>query len=186
MKLKKIVLTMLVGLALTSCKKDDPIIPNEEEVITTVIYTLTPEEGAEETVVLKYYTDGSNTTDGIYTQTGVVQKNATYIGALKVLNETTDPVDDVTLEIEEEAVDHQFFYIKPQGVNVNYLDKDANKHPIGLSTKFITDNDFVGGNLTIILRHEPNKFGENVSDGDIMNAGGGSDLEVVFNLNDED
>ncbi|MDO3694766.1 type 1 periplasmic binding fold superfamily protein [Wenyingzhuangia sp. chi5] len=185
MKLKKLVIAMLVGLAFTSCQKDDPIIPNEEEVITTVIYTLTPEVAAEETVVLKYYSDGTNTNNGTYTQTGIIKKNTTYTGVLKVLNETTDPVDDITLEIKEEALDHQFFFTKPQGVNINYTDKDDNQHPIGLSTKFITDNDFNGGDLTITLRHQPNKSGANVPEGDITNAGGETDVEVVFNLNDE-
>ena len=36
------------------------------------------------------------------------------------------------------------------------------------------------GNLTITLRHLPNKSGVNVPGGDITNAGGGTDAEVVF------
>jgi hypothetical protein len=36
------------------------------------------------------------------------------------------------------------------------------------------------GNLTITLIHEPDKFAEGVSGGNIENAGGSTDAEVVF------
>lgn len=32
---------------LTACEKDDPVIPNEEELITTLTYTLTPSGGVQ-------------------------------------------------------------------------------------------------------------------------------------------
>jgi len=42
---KYLLLTFLAGsLLITSCK-DDPEPPNEEEIITTVMYTLTPDGG---------------------------------------------------------------------------------------------------------------------------------------------
>jgi hypothetical protein len=41
------------------------------------------------------------------------------------------------------------------------------------------------GTLTITLRHEPNKDGDNVADGDITNAGGETDVEVTFNIDVE-
>ena len=34
--------------------------------------------------------------------------------------------------------------------------------------------------MTVILRHEPDKAGAGVSDGDITNAGGETDIEVTF------
>ena len=36
------------------------------------------------------------------------------------------------------------------------------------------------GNLTIILRHDLDKNGAGVSSGNIANAGGETDIEVVF------
>ena len=36
--------------------------------------------------------------------------------------------------------------------------------------------------INIILRHEPNKKGLGVSDGDITNAGGETDIEVSFDI----
>ncbi len=48
MKQLYIYLIVLSSFIITSCEKDepdDPIIPNEQEVITTLNYTLTPESG---------------------------------------------------------------------------------------------------------------------------------------------
>ena len=44
----------------------------------------------------------------------------------------------------------------------------------------LTTGDAASGNITIILRHEPVKDAEGVSDGDITNAGGETDISVTF------
>lgn len=41
-------------LCFTSCDSDNPFIPNEEEVITTVVLTFTPSDVKEETVEFTY------------------------------------------------------------------------------------------------------------------------------------
>ena len=38
------------------------------------------------------------------------------------------------------------------------------------------------GAFTITLRHEPNKSGMNVNTGDITNAGGETDVQVIFDI----
>jgi hypothetical protein len=38
------------------------------------------------------------------------------------------------------------------------------------------------GSLTIILRHEPDKSAPGVSEGDIANAGGETDIQLNFEL----
>ena len=48
-------LFLALPLLLTSCDKDDPVIPNEEELITTVNYTLTSSDGQD--VVLLSFVD---------------------------------------------------------------------------------------------------------------------------------
>ena len=56
-----------------------------------------------------------------------------------------------------------------------------NGHPIGLQIK-MTTGMATTGMLTIILRHEPNKDATGVSDGDITNAGGETDIEITFDI----
>ncbi len=186
--MKKINPLLLLGmfsmLFAFACKKDepeDPIIPNEEEVITTLILTLNP-DGPGNPVVLTFEDlDG----DGGIAPTisgGVLDTNTTYNGSLELLNELENPAQDITEEIEEEAVDHQFFFQPSDNIlSVAYDDMDANGNPIGIST-ILTTTEAGIGTLTITLRHEPNKEAPGVSTGDITNAGGETDIEVTFNV----
>ncbi|MGB0425105.1 MAG: type 1 periplasmic binding fold superfamily protein, partial [Flavobacteriales bacterium] len=82
----------------------------------------------------------------------------------------------------EEDEEHQFFFSSDlTGATTSYSDMDSNGNPVGLSSVLQT-NDAETGTLTITLRHEPNKEGTGVSDGDITNAGGETDIEVTFNV----
>jgi hypothetical protein len=100
-------------------------------------------------------------------------------------NKTLDPTDDeyvVTTEILEEDVDHQFFFNASNGLNVFdfvYADADVDGNPIGQQF-IIEDVSGSGGDLNIVLLHEPNKNADGVSDGDITNAGGDTDIEITF------
>ncbi|MFT4679714.1 MAG: hypothetical protein ACI9HG_001830 [Flavobacteriales bacterium] len=175
---------VLALLCSTSCKKDqpeDPIIPNEEEVITTINFTLTPEDGGTP-VVLSFQDldgDGGNTPSIIG---GTLTANATYNGELELLNELEDPAGNISEEVLEEAEDHQFFFQTSfSGLNIAYNDADANGNPVGLES-ILTTTEAGSGTLTIILRHEPNKEAAQVSSGDITNAGGETDIEVTFDI----
>lgn len=185
MKTKSIFLGMLsAAFVFTACKDDEPdapIIPNEEEVITTLSYTLVPDGGGD-TVVLSFQDlDGDGGNAPIISD-GVLQANTVYTGTLELLNELVDPTEDITEEVAEEADEHQFFFPTTiVGLDVDYGDMDADGNPIGIETTLSTlDTD--SGTLTIILRHEPDKGAAGVADGDIANAGGETDIEVIFNV----
>ena len=51
---------------------------------------------------------------------------------------------------------------------------------MGLEFTLTTAATAMTGNLTITLRHEPSKNAVGVSDGDITNAGGETDVQAVF------
>ncbi|MEO1713252.1 MAG: type 1 periplasmic binding fold superfamily protein, partial [Bacteroidota bacterium] len=91
--------------------------------------------------------------------------------------------EDITREIEEEDDEHQLFYQIASDLNltVAYEDADGNNNPVGLLTT-ITTGDASTGTLTVTLRHEPAKDASGVSDGDIANAGGETDIEVIFDV----
>ncbi|GLR15434.1 hypothetical protein GCM10007940_00490 [Portibacter lacus] len=164
-----------------SCEKDDPIIPNEEEVITTLIYTLTPENGGDPVVMSFIDLDG----DGGDAPTITAQplaSNTTYNGVLELLNEQETPAESITEEISEEANDHQFFFdTDVEGLTVTYSDEDSDGNPLGLATK-LTTSSVQSGSLTITLRHEADKSASGVKDGEIANAGGETDIEVTFDV----
>ncbi len=105
-----------------------------------------------------------------------------YNGSLSLLNEIESPADNITAEIFAEAEEHQFFFETTlTAMAVAYADTDADGNPIGLATT-VTTGDAEMGTLTITLRHEPVKDGVGVSDGDITNAGGETDIEVTFDV----
>jgi hypothetical protein len=173
---------LFLALLSLACKKDDPVIPNEEELITTLNYQLVPEAGGD-TVVLSFKDiDGDGGNAPIITK-GVLKPNTTYSGTLSLLNESVSPVGDITKEVNEENEQHQFFFEKSSSLDaaIYYKDVDANADPLGLKTSLVTGATS-SGTLVITLRHQPNKKAEGVSDGSITNAGGETDIEVLFNI----
>ncbi len=169
---------LCISIALNSCEKD-PQIPNEEELITTVTYTLTPVSGGDP--IIFSFTD----LDGDGGQSPVVvlgrpKANTVYDAMVGLYNESVSPVDTITKEVSEEALEHQFFYtFSDLNASFIYTDLDTGNHPIGITTK-VTTGEPSEGLVTIILRHLPDKFASGVSEGDISNAGGETDIEISF------
>ena len=163
----------------TSCESDDDtIIPNEEELITTVNYILTPAEG--ESITLSFQDLDGDGGEEPTINVDTLASNQTYTGSLLLLNESESPAENISDEVEEEDQEHQFFFASTtSGLTISYNDEDANGNPLGLSTT-ITTGEAGSGTVTVTLRHEPNKSASGVSDGDITNAGGETDIEVTY------
>jgi hypothetical protein len=184
--LKISAIALIAALTFSSCNNDDDdsIPVNEEELITTVTAIYTPVDGG--TVVTLQYKDldGEGANAPLITVSSAFAKNKTYNGTVTFKNESVNPAEDITPEIVEEGVDHQLFYQTTGTLNAftygtassNF---DKNGKPVGLQSIFTT-TEAASGNITITLRHEPNKSAANVSAGDITNAGGSTDAEVSF------
>lgn len=174
----------MIGMLFMACNDDDPVIQNEEEVITTLTYTLSPSGGGADLVFSFLDLDG----DGGVAPTilgGTLQPNEEYTATITAKNQQAVPEEDITAEILEEAVDHQFFFQSTvSDIVVEYDDQDENGQPLGIKTKVKTGST-ASGTLTITLRHEPNKTAAGVANGEIANAGGETDIEVVFPINVE-
>lgn len=172
---------------IVSCSNDDdasiPPPVNEEEVITTLIVTFTP-QGSGTNIELKTQDlDGDGPDAPVVTISGSFEANTTYIGTVEFLNELENPAKDITVEVSEEALEHQVFFIVTNNLGtVTYNDIDSDGNPIGLDITFQTANTGtpINGAMTVTLRHEPNKGAAGVSDGDIANAGGETDIQATF------
>lgn len=178
MKHLKLALFALLAFTLFSCSDDDSAPVNEEEVITTVKVTLV--DGGTTITLQSQDLDGEGPDVPVVTVSGNLDPNTTYLGSVEFLNELESPAEDITEEVVEEGTEHQVFYqlINSLGT-ITYDDVDSNGDPIGVEFTFVT-GDPGNGNLTVTLRHEPNKDASGVSDGDITNAGGSTDAEVIF------
>lgn len=176
------ILILFHSILLSNCGKSDPEIPNEEELITTLKYTLTPAAGGNPVIFSFKDLDGDGGNAPVIA-TGILAANTSYLGNLELLNELTQPVTNITEEIRTEGTAHQFFFRLSGGLisTIQYDDSDTDGRPLGIKTKLSTSS-VSAGSLTITLRHEPDKSAQGVANGDITNAGGETDIEITFNV----
>jgi hypothetical protein len=181
--IKNIVILVYISSIFAACSSDeDPVIINEEELITTVRATLIPEGGGAEVILESVDLDGDGPNEPTIEVNGTFNPNTMYAGTLKILNEAESPAEDITLEIMEEDEDHQFFFSFTNDIaTATYGDEDSNGNPVGVQFNLLTGAAGSSG-FTIILRHEPDKAAADVNTGDITNAGGSTDVQVTFNI----
>ncbi len=173
---------VLSGFGFFSCTKD-PVIENQEELITTVEAVFSP-EGAGQNVTYSFFDeDGNGGKSPVISASGNLISGLPYKVTVRFGNAAVVPFQDITSEIQTEAEDHQVFYVFGAGlqesVTQEYLDRDTNGLPLGLSAR-MTPKNAGDGTLTIMLRHLPDKKAAGVSAGNPANAGGETDVEVVF------
>lgn len=179
--LKKLSIAIITLLFITSCSDDnDPILVVEEEVITTMTVTLTPDGGGTAIILKTQDLDGDGPNAPVVTVSGNLAAGTTYNGSIELLNETESPAEDITEEVEELDDEHQFFFQATNALaTFNYSDTDGDGNPVGLSFTLTAGNAGTG-TVTITLIHEPIKDASGVSEGNIANAGGESDIEAIF------
>lgn len=167
---------LTVSLLATSCDNDDdtPEEVNEEEVITTLRVSLAGTAG--NVVMQSTDLDGDGPDAPVVAVIGELAANSTYEGEVTFLNETEDPAEDITEEVEEESDEHQVFFTAGGGLDVatTYTNFDGDGNPLG-TTFTLTTGDASTGTFTVTLRHEPVK----PNDG-LASAGGETDIEVTF------
>lgn len=177
----------LVAASLTACKKDkedtptpQPVPVNEEELITTLILTFTDAATPGNVYELRFTDqDGDN---GMAPEiTGdTLPAGTTLQLAVRVLDESGAPPEEITDEILLEDEEHQFFFqVTDADLQIAYADADADGQPVGLSN-VATTGAASTGSLRVTLIHEPVKTAAGVSAGLIDNAGGETDIEVTL------
>lgn len=177
--LQVVAFAFLTVLFTSSCSNYDNPPVNEEELITTVAVTFTG--GGQIITLTSRDLDGDGPNSPVITQTGGNFVNGTtYAGTVSFLNELENPAEDITEEVAEEGEEHQVFYQITNNLGAFvYTDADADGNPIGLAFTYTSPNSGTGS-LVVTLKHEPNKSAAGVSSGNIANAGGETDVEVMF------
>jgi hypothetical protein len=176
------VLTLLTVGMLASCSDDDNAIApvNEEEVITTVTATFTPQAGGAAVVLTSRDLDGDGPQAPVVSVSGNFAAGAVYNGAVTFANEMVNPAEDITEEVHAEGDHHQIFYQQNGLGNFVYADQDEDGNPIGLAVTYTAAAAPTTGTLTLTLVHHPEKTAAGVADGNIANAGGSTDAQVSF------
>ncbi|ABG60943.1 hypothetical protein [Cytophaga hutchinsonii] len=169
-----------------SCKKDDkdvasPVNPNETELVTTVKLIIKPVSNTAAEMYASYRDLDGDGGNAPIIDTIRLDANTEYHVQVLVLDETKNPVDTTSKEIEAEKDEHQFFYSKigTYELTTNYLDFDDNNVPVGLSMNIQTGSAFVQktNKLQVVLKHQP---GLKPITGNGNASLGETDLEVNF------
>ena len=184
--MKKQVLKLSLGLALigalfSSCKKDDPVETNEEEVITTMKLTFVPVGGG--TTLTYQFDDPDVTFVTTATQDEIIlAPSKAYNVTVQLLNKTETPVADITTEVQAEADAHRFYYAPTAGSNivVSGLNNDSDGVPLGITSTWTT-GAVATGKLKVTLRHYPGTPPGKAAADAVDSPKSGTDIEVEFN-----
>ena len=172
------VLVFVLSVMLSSCKKDPIVDPNEEELLTTVRITLTEKISGTQSVFEFKDLDGEGGQAPSKFDQIVLNTQTAYDCSLEFLNESADPIDDITAEILEEGEDHEIFFSATNSlVAFSNLSKDINDLPLGLTSTWTSSNATGNGTLTVTLKHKPGTkaSGDPVSKGE-------TDVSLDFTL----
>jgi len=178
MIMKKYALILALGLlwGAMSCKKDNDVDPNEEELITTLKVSLLPSGSTTPLVFTFRDPDGPGGAAPTVFDSIIVDANRSYAATLQFLNESVSPAEDITAEISAESNDHQI-YFQPAtvAINVSNLNTDGKGLPLGLTSTWQTGTAGIG-KMKITLKHKPGSkaAGDPVTKGE-------TDVEVEFN-----
>lgn len=171
----------LTATFMVGCKKDDDAPKpssstppaNEEELITTVKITFVDTAGVEPNVVV-FFRDPDGDGGNAPTQFDTIRlaANSVYNATLEVLDESKNPVENITTEIQEEADEHIFCFT-PTNVNLSIIRTDSDgTYEIGLASQWTVGNASIG-TTQVVLKHQPG-----VKDGTC--APGDTDVELNF------
>jgi len=183
----------------TGCD-DDPAKENTPELITQVKLTFTPLTTGSTVVVTATDPDGAGPQSLVVDGPIMLTQSTTYDLSIELINGLLNPSDDgydITAEVEEEADEHQFFFRFSDGVfssptgtgnikdnastptgPINYQDADVNGKPLGLVTRWVTDNVEVSGkSFRIVLKHQPG-----IKSATSTSLDGETDLDITFEL----
>ncbi|MFT6160421.1 MAG: hypothetical protein ACJAZO_004268 [Myxococcota bacterium] len=171
-------------LVLSACTDvENPDGDNVEEVITTVTLIFDGPDG----VVEGLFADPENDGSPVIVSPDLAA-NTEYQLTVEFLNELSDPAEDITEEIADEADEHQVFFMTD--ATIVYNDQDDGGLPLGLDVT-LTTGDVGSTDLTIILRHLPELDGvaqkvaglaEQAETDGISSLPGDSDISVTVPL----
>ena len=172
--------------ACNDVEKHDHHHHHEHELMTTINLSFQSDSGEETFTWADVEQSGEPTIDNI-----TLSADTSYTLSISILNELEDPAENVTEEIQDEADEHQFFFLGSAMdglITHSYNDEDANGDPLGLENTITTVS--VGeGELNLVLRHMPPEndtptkvsgLAEQVATEGFTNVGGGNDFDITF------
>ncbi|MFN4144548.1 MAG: hypothetical protein ACK4GN_01905 [Runella sp.] len=176
-----LLLALVGGLMLGSCKKESPKPEDENELITTVKLTFT-ENGTTNAQTFTWKDLDGDGGMAPTIQAITLKSSRTYKVEVAFLDESKTPAEDITQEIKKEADEHLVVFTASPVSLFTYTatDKDSKNLPLGLIGNLTTGVTNVG-TLRLQLRHQPPVNGKPTKNGTPMP--GSDDVNVIFPMN---
>lgn len=185
-------LIALLLFSFSSCKSEEPVQENDQELITDVTLNFQELDSDSNPIglLLSFEAkdpEGIETGQTLEVETVKLKRNKKYLLSIEVHNSLAN--EDITEEILEDADEHQFFFLGSAFTGSNppltYAYNDADGVLLGLKGIVTTAAEPITNNaeLRLILRHalDKNYPGiENPSFENYTKAGGETDLEIPF------
>ncbi|MEY3442502.1 MAG: hypothetical protein RLZZ519_783 [Bacteroidota bacterium] len=168
---------LLMTLLFAACKPDEPVDPNEEELITKVQLTFTDSAtGAAVSQVIYSDPDGDGGNAAVRFDSIRVDSGKTYNVSIALYDESdAGNIVNVTDEVLAEAQDHLFCYT-PSAADVSIMKTDSDgTFPIGVTTRWSVGNPG-SGTVRVELRHQP----DGTKDGTC--TPGSTDVQLDFQI----
>ena len=197
----KPLITISLFLLVLSCSKDDPVPVHEQEAFTLVTLEVT-KVGSTETTTYNFEVEGHDHDhgheeeeeeeddhddhEGEHTEIEL-EANSSYNVSISFYNdEDPNNIENITLEVIEEADEHQVFYDITNElsgfsiVSASNDTVDSSNYPLFIKTTWTTSGE-TSGDVVGYLFHEPtSKTGTTRSD-----FGGAIDIEIEFEVHVE-
>lgn len=182
--MKKIQSIIFIGLLFTTfftaCKKQETKTNNnteENELITTLAIHFTDTVSGDTFSYAWQQPAGPGT--AITVDTIKLKAGKSYLASVQVLDESKNPVVDITSEIAELANEHRFYYsTNNSALQISILDFDTQNPPMELGLKFglnsLSANPW-SGIFGVKLKHYPSSSPKVGGE-----ANGTTDIEVSF------
>ena len=159
----------LAFIFIISCSKDDPDAVNEQEFISNVLMTIESADGTSQTVDWDLSEMNSQTIN--------LKVNTDHNVGIRFIN-SSDPTDveEITLEIIDEADEHQvFFEFADVSVNVTSASNDTKDGSRGVLLNSVWNARSTGtGLVRVYLIHQPTNFNATTREG----MGGFNDVAI--------
>ncbi len=160
---------LLLAISISSCKRNDPILEDDQEEYDAVEVLFTQLSDSSKTVKVIFNRNG-------FTEASNYQlfKNEEYRVEISLFHDG----EIINQEIEDEADEHKFFFFAPKNavLNYQYFDED-----IGLRGEISFGDYPERFDLKILLRHgldKNNPAGKAWNSSTYVEAGGVDDLEL--------
>lgn len=168
-------------LLMNSCKKIDEGETNDEELITTVQLNFTPAAGGATQSFKFEDLDGPGGNNPVV-QPILLNAGTVYNVEVELWNNAANPPEDITVEVEEEAEAHRFYYTTSTGstIAISNLNNDGNGAPLGTSSTW-TVGAASTGSVSVVLRHYPGTPPDKQTADPVNSPKSGTDVDVSFN-----